>query len=163
MQKKYHKMVLQTIADIWHTLQLWICPFSVLLCASDAYSPEDILRAPVVCGSVQRLGDLGWVPSCYEQSPGKSWGPSWLLEKAPVLERGPAEASLPWGGPGWTFLRWVRECDSTKLHSAERTNYRWYWPNCSWQFCNICLRLLAVPAPNLQWFSFIACFHYLFK
>lgn len=104
MQKKYHKMVPQTIADILHTLQLWIWPFSVLLCASDAYSPEDILRAPVVCGSVQRLGDLGWVPSCYEQSPGKGWGPSWLLEKAPVLERGPAEASLPWGGLGWTSL-----------------------------------------------------------
>lgn len=91
MQKKYHKMVPQTIADILHTLQLWIWPFSVLLCASDAYSPEDILRAPVVGGSAQRLGDQGWVLS-------------WLLEKAPVLERGPAEASLPWGGLGWTYL-----------------------------------------------------------
>jgi hypothetical protein len=54
--------------------------------------------------SAQRLGDLGWVPSCYEQSPGKGWGPSLLLEKAPVLGRGPAEASLPWEGLGWTSL-----------------------------------------------------------
>ena len=78
-----------------------------LLCASDAYCLEDILRVLVEDGGVLILEVLGLVPSCCEPSPARDQdlGPSCLLEMALGLGRDRAEVSLPLGGQELTSLR----------------------------------------------------------
>lgn len=99
---------------------------SLVLCASGACCPEDILRVPVEGGGVQIQEVPGWAPSCCGLSleRGLGSGPSYLLEMALGLGRVQAEVSLPSGGQEWTSLRGNWECVAAASTPVKRDDHR---------------------------------------